>query len=217
MTEQPTIPPAALPYATVFITRDSGLERELLVLRPLTARPRLPDGTVGAEERPEDAALRIAGAYCAVDRLKLGTRLARLQQTLADHEYVMLRPAMLRTAPIQDATMMRFTLERGMRVRMTATETDFVRVVYEEYALHENELAIATRRAGWVPTRSVTDQLEHHLFHLRSSDASADVLTLPRDPTAPQPVWIPLSGVSGLDYEHDAWLQRARPFLLREE
>jgi hypothetical protein len=214
MIEQP--PPVsrnpALPCVTTFITRDRGSERELLVLRPLTARPRLPDGTVGADERPEDAALRVGQQYAPAHTLTLGSRLARLLQTLTDQEYAMLRPAMLRTAPLQDATMMRFTLERGMRVRMTATDIDFVRVVYEEYALHENELAIATRRAGWVPARSVTDQLEHHLFHLRSPDNRDDWSVSVRDTM----VWIPLTAVSGLDSDHDIWLERARAFLSRE-
>jgi hypothetical protein len=218
MIEQP--PPVlqnpALPCVTVFITRDRVSERELLVLRPLTGRPRLPDGAVNTDERPEDAALRVGRQYASTDALVLGSRLARLMQMLTDQEYAMLRPAMLRTAPLQDATMMRFTLERGMRVRMTAAEVDFVRVVYEEYALHENELAIATRRAGWVPAKSVTNQLEHHLFHLRLADNRDDWSESVRDTMLPQAVWMLLSAVSGLDSQHDIWLERARAFLSRE-
>lgn len=208
---------AALACVTIFVLREHNAERELLVLRQPSARPRLPDDTVGADETPEAAALRLAHNYASPLAI-LRRPLARLSQMLPGDERAVLRPVMPLTAPNIDSTLMRFTLQRGMRVRLTGQEDSYARIVYEEYALHENELAIATRRAGWVAESALTDQIEHHIFYLRAPAPVSPTDTQTAEYHAvsePNPVWTPLASLSGLVYEHEEWLERARPFLMQ--
>lgn len=205
--------PVALSYVAVFITRDTETGREILLEHSAYALPRLPESVIKLGEQPEVAALRLASAVLGNEDVSIDSLLARLPVTLTGDERGVMRPSLLRAAPVDDATLMRFRLLRGMRVRVTGEYDDFTRVVYEEYALHENELAIATRRAGWVLDSVLTDQIEYFLFHLRAGDSSAN----PRMDIEAEtlPVWIPLEQASGLAPEHEAWLERARPYLLR--
>ncbi len=206
--------PPALPRVTAFVTRERGPERELLIVRPATTKPHLPQMTVGLDEAPSEAAIRLIQELADSLAVTLRRRFGVIGEALQPDTRLLLRPTLLRTAPSEEATIMRFTLERGMRVRLTEMRGDFTRVVYEEYALHENELAIATRRAGWVHAGVLARQVEYHLFHLvvpppRSDGSTAKL----RPPGAPQPMWVPLYRVPTLSRTHAHWLEHIRPFL----
>ena len=199
--------PPLLPRVAALVTRDSGLKRELLIVRMGSAAPQLPDATVEAHEMPADAVMRLQRALLGNAAVRLERRIAVVRETLPENTRAITRATLLRTGPNHESTLMRFPLERGMRVKVTEWQDEFARVAYEEYTFQENELAIATRRAGWLTVDLLAAQVEHHLFHLSAEPAAAPV-----DESA---VWAPLSRISGLLPVHERWLERVRMLLTR--
>jgi hypothetical protein len=189
---------------TTFITRDRG-EREILVLRPANNGAQLPAMPVAPDTTPETAALQVVAEKSGQAEAVMQRRLGVIVYQLEGDQYAIRRPVLLRTTPQPDATLMRFTLERGMMVRLMEMSETFARVVYEEYALNDNELAIATRRAGWVNADALTKTVEHHLFHFSCPSDSAT----PSTPDT-QAEWATLSRIPGLSREQENLLASVR-------
>ena len=198
--------PPLLPRVTAFITRDSGSERELLIIRPTAVAPQLPDATVDMHETPVATVMRLQKTVLRAPA-RLERRIAVVRETLGENVRAVVRPTLLRTGPSHEATLMRFPLERGMHVKVAEWRDEFARVAYEEYSFHEDELAIATRRAGWLPVGLLAAQIEHHLFHLSAGETASAAET--------SAVWTPLSRANGLTPAHERWLERVRTLLAR--
>ena len=200
--------PPLLPRVAAIVTRVRGAERDLLLVRAGTTAPQFPDATVALNETPADAVMRLPLALLGQEVARLERRIAVVRETLADNTRAVVRPTLLRTGPSHEATLMRFPLDRGMRVKVTEWQDEFARVAYEEYTFHENELAIASRRAGWLTVDVLAAQIEHHLFHLSTTEHAPT----PVDKSA---VWLPLAHATGLMPLHAHWLERARTLLTR--
>lgn len=206
--------PLTLARVVVFVLRERGDDRELLIVRHATAHSQLPNITVGLDEPEDAAALRVARDWTSFEVVALRRRLAIFQQTLPADEWIVVRPLLLRTAPNPDATMMRFVLERGMPVRVTDARGDYVRVVYEEAAMEDEELSISTRRAGWASAGSLANQVDYHLYELRAPTPSSNLI-MPKmhPPSAGVADWVSLSRVPSLERQHEEWLIQVMPFL----
>lgn len=200
------LPPLLLRVAAL-VTRDPGSERELLIIRQATTALQLPDATVSLYEAPARTLTRLRRALLGEAAISAERRIAVVRETLPGNTRAIVRPTLLRTGPNHEATLMRFPLERGMRVKVTEWQEEFARVAYEEYKYQENELAIATRRAGWLTVDVLAAQIEHNLFHLAAEPTAT--------PVNAAAVWIPLSRVNGLTPVHERWLERTRTLLTR--
>lgn len=199
--------PPLLPRVAALVTRDGSGERQLLIVRQGAAAPQLPNLTVDAHETPAHAVMRLQRSLLGDSPVRLERRIAVVRETLPDNTRAIVRPTLLRTGPSHEATLMRFPMARGMRVKVMEWLDEFARVTYEEYTFHEQELAIATRRAGWLTVDLLASHIEHHLFHLHAEDH-----TLPVEPSA---AWASLMHVSGLNPLHARWLERVRTLLTR--
>jgi hypothetical protein len=198
--------PPPMSRVTLLATRDCDAQRELLILRAPAAAPRLPDATVAEAQTPIAAMRVLADTVLGAYTPSTERRITLVRERLPADRRVVLRASLLRTGPNHEATLMRFTLERGMRVRVTEVQEEFARVAYEEYSYADRQLAIATSRAGWLLLDALAAQVDHHLFHLHLAAENGH----PADTRA---VWIALDSATGLAPLHQRWLDRARPLL----
>lgn len=204
-------PQRALPRVAVFVTHERERDTQLLLRLHGDAGAHLPDADVHLYEAPVDAAMRLAKTLTPATDIRLVRRIALVKERLPHDTRIMLRPVFLRTGPSFEATLMRFTMERGLRVRMMESQGEFVRISYEEYAHRDPELAIATWRAGWVTADALAAQIEHHLFLFSAGSAGA------RDDGAhaSRLTWASLTRLPALSGIHAQWLERVRPLLAR--
>ena len=197
---------SGLDQVGVFITADIDQLRQLLILKQTSSVFHIPTTMVEADESTAAAAERLARQTTNLSHLPPARLITSFTQHLDNDEYWLRRRVMLRTNPNPDATLMRFILERGMRVHMIQREEDFSQVVYEEYDLQNNELALSVRRAGWVNANALTDQLTTHIYHLR-------ITTPPQSDHVADFYWLPLTAGIKLAPEQNPWLAHARETL----
>lgn len=206
---------AQIAKVTAFITRPGTQEIELLVFQHPQAGVQLPAGTVEPGEAPEDAVLREVEEETGLSTVVLVGLLAVIPQAFAPDEYMLIEPIALRTAPSVDAPKMRFLLQRGLRVRIREKKGDFVRAIYEEYDMRDNELAVSTRRVGWLPVSALTKKVPRYLYHLRLSALAPDEWTLTSDNgLLYKPFWIPVTRRNFIVAPQEAWLNAVREQLL---
>jgi len=206
-------PQRSLPRVVVFVTQRQHNRLALLVQQQPDGEAELPHADVELYEEPADASLRLLRNLTGITRPVDIQRIALVRERLPKDTRVMLRPVYLRTGPSFDATLMRFTLDRGLRVRLIEAQDDFARISFEEMALRENELVIATRRFGWVTIDALASRIEHHLFHIKVSNGQIEQATGARTPE--NLTWAPLDSPPRLTAIHQQWLERARPLLMR--
>lgn len=202
----PNDPRPAIARVTLLTTRAYRREHDLLVVYPNGAPTQLPNVPLDAAQSPVDGASRLADSLLGPQSYTLKRRIAVVRQSLPPDIRILTRAGLLRTGPNHEATPLRFTLERGARVRVSDWQDDFARVVYEEFTYEANDLSIRTRRAGWVLADALGSYIEHHLFHLRPAQTDGP-------PVHPQAYWLPLAQVVGLLPLHQRWLERTRALL----
>ncbi len=189
----------SLPRVVLFIARPGSDGPELLLQRD-DGGLRLPDDGVAADETPDDAVIRL------VTRWSLNGAQAELleaaTETLPADRRAVLRPQFLRTAPLPEATLMRFMLDRGARVQSYESSGAYTRVIYQEFAVTDGDFALTTRRAGWMATSALCTRIKHFLFHVIAPDGDTALTE--------STVWVPLAQVRGLPVEQQAWFAQMR-------
>lgn len=189
-----------------FVTRDDGDRRDLLVAQNAGSLFRVPEGLVAVGETPATAARRVLRATTGLDQVQASRQLLTGEMALPEDERLLTRAAMLRTSPSDDATLMRFQVERGMVVRVTDVAAPYVQVVYEAYELQGSEMALTMRRAGWLAASALTDRILVAVYHMQ---VAADQST--PTPHLPLPVyWLPLTPSLRLTADQADWLARVR-------
>lgn len=188
----------ALQRLAVFVTRDIADRRSLLILKQHNASVfRVPAAFIDAPTALELAAIQLLKQQTGIDSPTLPQHLGASTAHLPNDERLLLRATLLRTAPKDDATLMRFSLERGMRVRLVEQQGYYAQVVYEQYHVNDNQVSIAVRRAGWLAANALTDRVQTQLLHFHLADTSDDALHYG---------WLPLSDRLHLATEQHDWL-----------
>jgi 8-oxo-dGTP pyrophosphatase MutT (NUDIX family) len=209
--------PPTLHKVTAFITRDTKVGRDLLVLEHPTAGLQLPAGTAAQNETPEAAVLREAYEESSLVDLRIRAHLASEPVSLAADQRYMLEDALLQTSPDESSTTVRsYIVRRGLLVRMSETEGNYAKVSAEEGAIRDGMWVITARRTGWVPLSTLTNALERHYFHVHTQSETPEQWDVQGEPNVLfRAFWKPLNAALGLVAPQNEWLQRFSPHLMR--
>jgi ADP-ribose pyrophosphatase YjhB (NUDIX family) len=209
----------ALHQVTVFATRSTANGYEILVAQRHGQGMQLPVGIMQPDEQPEDAALRLMQPLTSgLWGFRLVRLLAQTEQRLEADERVVTRPMFMRTLPARDATLMRFVLNPGVRVRVLEEQDEFARAVYEEYELRDGERAMTLRRAGWLPADQMTDRIVHHLVQLApaGSETPERWTIQGADAATQEYAWLPLDPDPELTLESARLLAQVRGAIITD-
>lgn len=199
----PTPPASALLRVAALVTRDHPFEPHLLVLNPDDGPQHLPNAVVELTQTPLAAVRALTARLFGAQFPASERRIAIVRENLNDGCQVVLQRHRPRTGPSHDAPEMRFEMARGARVRVLERQNGFARVTHDEFVYHDTEVEIRTLRSGWLLADTLTNTIDHHLFHIRSPSGVA--------PVVPDAAWVQLSATHRLLPAHRRWLDHVRP------
>lgn len=201
-----------LEKVTCFVTRRSGRDRELLVMRHPYAGMQLPGGTIEPGEDPLQAAVREAREETGVAALRVRKYIGQIFDRLPDDYVGTARPAKVYSRP--DATSITWAeFPRGVAVRRLQSDGDggFVQVRYTE---HDDCLApsyVTHAITGWVRGDALAPRIRRHLVHLTAADAGGPQSWRHyADCHHYEPRWAPLGAVPELIGSQQDWLNHVR-------
>ncbi|MDX2136833.1 MAG: NUDIX domain-containing protein [Chloroflexota bacterium] len=191
-----------------FITRGDGAARELLVFRHSNGSLQIPAGTVHEQEMPLDAAMREAGEESGLSEFTFAADLGVRRVDVEDDNAYLLADALLQLTPDRDSTIVHgVTLRRGQRVRVTARQAGYAKVSVEEGEQRETGFVITARKSGWISAHSLTQQVERHYFHFKTTEATAAEWKVQAEPDQIFTCfWLPMQPGIALASPQDEWL-----------
>jgi 8-oxo-dGTP pyrophosphatase MutT (NUDIX family) len=200
-----------LDKVAAFILRGEGAERELLLFRHPTAGIQLPAGTVEPGETVEAAVLREVQEETGLAQVEIVRKLAVLRMEMPPGECAFWRDVPARAEPRADAPTVPLPSGRGAWVTRTEIRGTYAHVAYEEIDLNATEPIVTLRQTGWVPAEALTDQVDRHLFLLRTTAPTPDRWSVHADAGhAFALYWSPLLVDPGLVAGQDTWWHAMR-------
>jgi 8-oxo-dGTP pyrophosphatase MutT (NUDIX family) len=198
-----------LQKVAAFITRGDSPARELLVFRHSNGSLQIPAGTVHVQEMPLDAALREAVEETALSELTLAANLGVRRISVEDDGAYLLADALLQLTPDRDSTIVHgVALRRGQRVRVTARQAGYAKVSVEEGEQRDTGFVITARKSGWISAHSLTQQVERHYFHFKTTEVTAAEWKVQAEPDQIFTCfWLPMQPDIALVSPQDEWLQ----------
>lgn len=205
-----------LQKVTAFITRASGADIDLLLLRHPFAGIQFPAGTVEDGELPVDAAIREAGEETGLTRLSVIAHIGVLDEKWESNRRVVQLPTRVYARP--DETSSGWAHFRpGLYVTELRSSGDWVQVEYLEWDQIGKPRYCTYCLRGWVPRNTVADRLRRHLYHLDASHLSTpNEWTAMTDGHTFTLFWAPLRALPPVVGSQSYWLEHARAVLRYE-
>jgi 8-oxo-dGTP pyrophosphatase MutT (NUDIX family) len=192
---------------TCFVTRGSGARAELLVFWHTGAGVQVPAGTVEDGESFDEGALREAFEETALPRLEPIAHLGSRTYELTDGWAGLRRDLQLRSRPAADSALARWTLDRGLKVRVVQQRPGFARVAYAEEDVDSPDGVLSARFEGWVAAEDLFQRLERHFYHFRApEDAPREWQVTENGVHQFHLYWLPLVPKPALVESNQAWL-----------
>jgi 8-oxo-dGTP pyrophosphatase MutT (NUDIX family) len=200
---------------TAFVTRDNGLDYDLLVFQHPNAGVQLPAGTVEMGESPEQAVLREVVEETGLQRVKIKRMLGQLSLVLPEDERIILRMTKLFDSPNFDASSPGgYGLERGSPVRVTGEAGVFSSVLCDLMDWSQQPPTRISGVKGFVRTSLLGSVIERHFFHLEMQKTTPDSWSISADGHVYQLYWQPIVPRPQIHPLHNKWLEMVYENLL---
>ncbi len=192
-----------------FITRQSGLSRDLLLFHHPYAGVQIPAGTVEDGEDLSSAALREAQEESGLEDLELQAYLGCRNERLTENMRVVLIETRVYSRP--DLSSFNWAhLRRGIQVSAHRQQAGFLQVSYTEMDDALEPAYISYQITGWAPEEAFGSLVQRHFFHLRWQGTGPDTWRVRTDQHTFQPFWAPLDSLPAVISSQAAWLDFLR-------
>jgi 8-oxo-dGTP pyrophosphatase MutT (NUDIX family) len=190
---------------TAFVTRSSGIGRELLLFEHPHAGIQIPAGTVEEEETPEAAVLREVREETGLSTVAIQAYLGCKEYRLPEGQWLIAEPIRVYARP--DATSFDWAyLRRGIRVATSRQANGFSQISYEEPDRMPDPQYISMSITGWVPDEVLADTGRRHFFHLEHLGPAEDRWSMFTDNHLFTLFWAPLSALPDIIHPQDEWI-----------
>lgn len=194
-----------LEKVTVFITRASAPERQLLLFEHPYAGVQIPAGTVDPGETPEQAALREANEETGLSSFAMVESLGNEEQNLPEGWRAVIETTTVYARP--DPTSFDWvTFPRGMWVRLNRVQDGYSHIAFEEPDDVVNPQYTSYAITGWVPGRTLSERQRRHFFHVAYAHESTDQWTVYTDSHHYRLFWASLTDLPQIIPPQDQWL-----------
>jgi len=200
---------------SAFVTRDGESGRELLVIRHPLAGIQIPAGTVEFGETPEQAVLREVVEGSGLKQVEILSRLSEKIEPMPHGQKVVRRMTKIFDRPGNDASSAGgFGLSRGNPVHVMGEIGDFSEIVCEALDISQEPPVSIPGVRGYVRTSILGSKVRRYLYHLASSERSAESWSILVDGHKFQPFWTPLLPQTQLNPHQDDWLRAVYQILI---
>jgi len=194
---------------TAFIVRERNGVKELLVFKHPTAGVQIPAGTVEEGEDIEAAVIRETYEETGLRFVEIENYLGCFENELEKTERIVTVTTQVYIQPNLNAIPYKRQLPKGLTVDYDATQEDFTRISYIEYAYDafHKPVGIDANITGWVPNANIGAQKKRHFFLLTTQEKTEDAWELESDGGRIfRPYWTPLIPKPQIIPPQNRWL-----------